>query len=178
VAEPSRADANRGSGKGVGMSLKQVAEALVARAKPGPKLRPLAERFWSKVERRNPNECWPWLGAKGKEGYGRVHRGDRRMVLAHRVAYELAVGPVPHGLELDHVKARGCTRRDCVNPAHLEPVTRRVNLLRGDTITASNAAKTVCKRGHTFDHVRQGKRYCSTCETDAARVRWANRSHA
>lgn len=88
-----------------------------------------ATRFWAKVDRRADDECWPWLGVILHIGYGQHGIGGKRE-LAHRVAYELAVGPIPAGLQIDHVLARGCIRRDCVNPAHLEPVTARENVRR------------------------------------------------
>ena len=75
--------------------------------------------------------CWRWLGARTWDGYGRVWH-DRRSARAHRVTYALLVGPVPAGHVLDHL----CRVRDCVNPTHLEPVTVRVNTLRGDGPTA------------------------------------------
>lgn len=88
---------------------------------------PLAERFWSKVDRDGgPDCCWPWLAARAN-GYGKFYV-DGRMVRAHRFAYELLVGPIPEGLVLDHL----CAVTFCVNPAHLEPVTQRENARRGD----------------------------------------------
>lgn len=86
------------------------------------------ERFWAKVDRRDGGDCWPWLGTTTSTGYGLfgVPREDRT-VGAHRYAYELVVGPIPTGLELDHL----CRVRNCVNPAHLEPVTHAENLRRG-----------------------------------------------
>lgn len=89
--------------------------------------RPMAERFWALVDRRGPDECWPWLGGKIDTGYGRFGHEDGRVVPAHQVAYQLGHGqPVPAGLEPDHT----CHRRDCQNPAHLEAVTHRENLRR------------------------------------------------
>jgi hypothetical protein len=131
--------------------------------------RSLADRFWAKVDRRGPDECWPWTGKHTNWGYGQV-KVNGRTVLVHRVAYELTRGPIPAGLTIDHVKARGCTRRDCVNPAHLEPVTMAVNILRGDSPTAKNARKITCFRGHdAFSYDKRGWRSCRTC--DAARHR-------
>jgi hypothetical protein len=84
------------------------------------------------------------------------------------VVYELLVEPIPDGLELDHVKARGCTSRACVSWWHLEPVTRRQNTLRGSSFAAVNAAKTRCDHGHEFDlfntyYRPDGSRDCRKC---------------
>lgn len=85
---------------------------------------PIAARFWARVDRTDT--CWLWRGALDRHGYGRVGVGGTRTALAHRVAYMLAVGPIPDGFVLDHL----CRIRACVNPAHLEPVTQVVNLER------------------------------------------------
>ena len=72
------------------------------------------------------DECWIWVARLNRNGYGRLHdQGSEKM--AHRVAYETFVGPIPEGKLLDHV----CRTRCCVNPAHLEPVTHSINTLRG-----------------------------------------------
>lgn len=84
------------------------------------------ERFWSKVvEIDGDGSCWLWTAAKSGKGYGCVVI-DRRRYPAHRVAYEMFVGPIPEGLEIDHL----CRVRNCVNPAHLEPVTHAENVRR------------------------------------------------
>lgn len=132
------------------------------------------DRFWAKVEKTKT--CWLWTGAIGKGGYGNFY-ADRRYVRAHRFAYELLVGPIPEGLDIDHVRARGCRHRHCVNPAHLEPVTRQENLLRGATSAAKNAAKTHCPRGHEYtkENTRMRKRAgreCKACHRDRERARY------
>lgn len=124
------------------------------------------ERFVEKIAVHNPDECWLWTASKTHDGYGKFWDGEK-LVPAHRFSYELAIGSVPAGLILDHVAARGCTNRHCVNPAHLEAVTQRENLMRGDTIQARNAAKTHCIHGHEFtdENTYVDKRGCRSCWT-------------
>jgi hypothetical protein len=130
------------------------------------------QRFWARTRRpeseTTPDQCWLYMGPQTKAGYGRI-TVDGVCVFAHRYAYELLVGPIPEGKHIDHVKARGCTHHNCVNPAHLEPVTRRENILRGDSPAAKNARKTHCPKGHAYDdqntYVRaDGERDCRTCK--------------
>lgn len=85
--------------------------------------------------------CWNWTRTIQPNGYGRISI-DGRLVYVHRAAYEAFVGPIPDGLDIDHL----CRNRRCCNPEHLEAVTRRTNLLRGDTITAAHVAGRNC--GH------------------------------
>ena len=93
----------------------------------------------------DPDGCWIWNGSKTSGGYGKyTARGKSRS--AHRGVYELLVGPIPDGMQLDHL----CRVRACVNPLHLEPVTQRENLLRGETLAARHAAVTECPRGHAY----------------------------
>lgn len=98
-------------------------------------------------------DCWEWTGRIDKFGYGRQH-----YALAHRHVYEKRVGPIPTGLELDHL----CMNTRCVNPAHLEPVTRRENMRR------RTALVTHCKNGHPFDEentrVTARRRFCRACD--------------
>lgn len=138
-------------------------------------------RFWSKVDRRGPDECWPWLAGKVPDGYGQFWMNGKNRK-AHRVAYELVIGPIPDDVTLDHVRARGCIRRDCVNPRHLEPVTNAVNLLRGVGAPAVNARKTHCIRGHKFTTKSTRRwgpngrwRECRICRTERDAERYSRR---
>ena len=124
---------------------------------------PLEKRFWEKVAKTQ--DCWFWIGAKkGRSGaYGCI-RVNRRGVYAHRVAYELIVGKIPEGMQLDHL----CRNTLCVNPKHLEPVTNKENILRGIGPTSENAKMTRCRRGHDFSPEntyigKSGSRQCNAC---------------
>lgn len=110
-----------------------------------------------------PNSgCWLWDGPINDKGYGRFHHSGRSE-MAHRAALRFSCMRVPPGFEVDHL----CRVRCCVNPIHLEVVTHRENLLRGDTITARAAATTHCPKGHSLTgenvSVRDGKRHCLEC---------------
>jgi hypothetical protein len=124
----------------------------------------------------NENGCWLWPGATFRGGYGNVSvvssDGTRRNAGLHRVVFEYIVGPIPEGLVLDHLPF--CRTPACCNPAHLEPVTQQVNLLRGDTMTARRAAVTHCPAGHeyTSENTRRssrGQRHCVACNTERKR---------
>lgn len=118
--------------------------------------------------------CWLWTAGHHELGYGmlsvrvvRDGRAVRTTRMAHRISYTTAKGPIPEGLQIDHL----CRVPACVNPAHLEAVTIRENLMRGVGVAAKNAAKTHCHRGHEFtpENTRttfQGgapKRVCREC---------------
>lgn len=117
--------------------------------------------FWAKVEKTDG--CWLWTGMLAWNGYGLFYVA-KRLKRAHRIAYAELAGPIPEGLSLDHL----CRVRHCVNPAHLEPVPNRTNVLRGEGITAQNARKTECIRGHALspDNTRwsNGTRKCRACD--------------
>lgn len=108
----------------------------------------MADRRLAKIEReiernvpvREPGACWIWCGTRNEKGYGTSWFGR-----AHRLVYEMLVGPIPDGKELDHT----CRNRLCCNPAHLEPVTHQENVVRSpETMAGINARKTHCSKGH------------------------------
>lgn len=139
-------------------------------------------RFWAKVNKDGPvpidrpelGPCWVWTaaGSRSGSGYGKFSvRGVR--VQAHRFAVERLQGPIPEGMEPDHL----CRNPSCVKaiadecgPAHLELVTHRENMLRGDTnASAVNARKTHCIHGHAFTLANTyitpaGRRQCRACK--------------
>jgi len=146
--------------------------------------RTAAERFAEKINKSGPwslikgvpGQCWIWTGVLNEHGYGRFRDDTGRRIMTHRWAWEQANGPVPDGLVCDHL----CRVRACANPDHIEPVTSRVNTLRGETIAAANAAKTACVNGHEYTAettiVRpNGSRQCRTCHRANSRARNAER---
>lgn len=115
---------------------------------------------------RKTDGCWIWVGAVNSgNGYGRINR-----TYAHRYAYELLVGPIPEGLQLDHL----CRVPLCVYPAHLEPVTPRENIRRG----IKGVLTTHCPQGHPYDEENTGKvkgrpagRWCKACNRERSKHR-------
>ena len=130
---------------------------------------PLWDRFLRHFEAYDALACWRWRGATLKGGYGRFSVPGQKTLLAHRVAYEACIGPIPIGLHLDHL----CRVRNCVNPCHLEPVTQKENTLRGDTFPAANLRKTECPFGHPLDGRSRRQRFCRTCCRQKDRLRRA-----
>jgi hypothetical protein len=116
--------------------------------------------------------CWVWQRARQRNGYGKARLSERDW-LAHRLSYEAHIGPIPDGMQIDHL----CRNRACVKPAHLEPVTVRQNLLRGQGVTAREAAQTHCIHGHPFTGPNlyldpRGRRQCRQCRRAAGRRRY------
>lgn len=121
-----------------------------------------AKRLMAKVD-FSTTGCWLSRAAKNKpNGYAQITRSGK-YGLAHRFSYELFVGPVTKGLQLDHL----CKVKHCVNPEHLEAVTASTNVRRSDSCCARNARVTHCPHGHAYDeentYMNGGKRFCRTC---------------
>lgn len=128
-------------------------------------------RFWFYVDNIS-SACWIWKGGKGAGGYG-MFRVKNKKVMAHRFSYELILGkPINKGLTLDHL----CKNRLCVNPTHLEQVTLKDNILRGNSPQAINARKNHCIRGHPLYGnnlylTKSGGRCCKQCSNISKKIR-------
>lgn len=158
----------------------RLVQGNVHAMRPAPRSQ-VVDGWLARVD-RGGGGCWLWQGATSCGYAHAAYRvdGARFDVRLHRFFYEYFVGPIPDGLDLDHL----CRVRHCINPDHLEPVTRAENLRRSDLVgglrsvgpVAENAAKTHCIHGHPFDeentHIeRDGKRRCRTCDRERQRRR-------
>lgn len=129
-----------------------------------------SERFWAKVDKTDT--CWLWTAAKDRRGYGYFGIAKGHVQLAHRFAWENQRGLIPEGLVIDHL----CRNTSCVNPDHLEPVTQRVNVQRGNAVLP-HVPRTHCKRGghmytpETTYVAPGGKRTCRICYREYDRNR-------
>lgn len=130
------------------------------------------EKFWAHVA-KDPLGCWMWNGAKSRNGYGQFRTAKDVLHYAHRYAYEQLVGPIPDGLQLDHL----CKARACVRPDHLEPVTQVENIRRSDLRVGRAkwlATITHCPQGHPYDEANtrvgsRGSRSCKECNRTRSR---------
>lgn len=144
----------------------------------------LLTRFLAKFAIDPVSGCWNWTAFINEGGYGMI-TNDRKPRRAHRISYEIHVGPIPNGLDLDHL----CRNRRCVNPSHLEPVTRKENLRRsptackagGVTTAALVRARKACPQGHLYSVentvlTNDGKwRKCKECHRAQERRRYASK---
>lgn len=145
---------------------------------------PLIPRLEARTIIDPDSGCFIWTGPThhgGENDYGQIsYKGQTRPT--HVAAWEELVGPIPDGLVLDHVVARGCKSRRCWNVAHLEPVTHVVNTLRGNSPMALNARKTACPAGHPYDEkntsIRGGSRICRRCERARAAATYREKREA
>lgn len=134
-------------------------------------MKTIEKRFWEKVDKTDT--CWLWIGYVSRNGYGQFTISGKHYY-AHRVAYELETGPIPEGLQIDHL----CRVRSCVNPSHLEPVTARENTLRGEGPAAKEALRTHCPYGHEYAgenlyFTPKGYRQCKKCNARRKRLSYS-----
>jgi hypothetical protein len=134
--------------------------------------RPIEDRFIERVKEPFDahNDCFEWTGSKTGSGYGQIWLDANRRECAHRIAYELFVGPIQEGYHVDHL----CRNRGCVRPDHLEAIPRKEN------VSQWNLSKTHCINGHPYDgeNLRfksPGERRCRTCHNQQERDRNARK---
>lgn len=143
----------------------------------------LPQRLWDKVIPEPNSGCWLWTGQHSiGTGYGYFHWNGRTAIL-HRLTFTMLVGEIPPGKHIDHL----CRTRLCCNPAHMEPVTPRENILRGTGGSATNARKTHCMNGHLLSqrnvyndtlYRERGFRVCKVCKRAQKRAGAARRREA
>lgn len=158
---------------------RRTGDPLAVNTRYGPKSSAQA-RFWKHVNRNGPTpahrpelgQCWVWT-ASLVDGYGQFHAEGKRYQ-AHRWIYERQHGPIPAGLEPDHL----CRNRACVNDSHLDLVTHLENMHRGTSPSARHFRQTHCIRGHAFTPENtyippgESERVCLTCQRERRRQRW------
>jgi hypothetical protein len=135
----------------------------------------LADRFVDKVIVM-PDGCWKWTASTTALGYGKLGVSGHGWRPAHRVAYELFIGPIPAGRVIHHV----CRNPSCVNPTHLMPTTASEHTYLDDTITRRKAGQTHCIHGHELDEKntyirRNGTRHCKKCDANRGRQYYRQR---
>lgn len=135
---------------------------MTAKTKGRPRVS-VADRYHSRYDIDPVTECWVWNKGRFSSGYGALYVGSNNKP-AHRIGYELLIGPIPEGLELDHL----CRNRPCVNPWHMEAVTHEENVRRGEAFNAIANFNNVCVRGHQLTDwnvyvKRDGRRQCKAC---------------
>lgn len=138
-------------------------------------MKSLADRFWAKVDKRGPDECWPWLGATDGNGYGRIYSKGGNAT-ASRASWELAHGEAPQGYHVCH----SCDNPPCVNPSHLWLGTPQDNAIdRSAKGRDAQSRRTHCPKGHeytpenTIIHTSRGgpERSCRECQRICGRER-------
>jgi len=159
---------------------KQTVEHRTKSSKSHKKLTML-QRFWSNVVMTDT--CWIYIGNHNSKGYGVIKfrkevGGKTFTFMAHRYSYELLFEKIPSDMTIDHL----CKEVSCVNPKHMEVVTRGENSLRGNGPTAKNKRKTYCNKGHKFDKentyiTKKGFRNCKMCHKNNEKRRY-NKIHA
>lgn len=136
----------------------------------GKKRVPPEDRFHDKYAVNPTTGCWEWTAHINNRGYGTIghtiETGRTVSMYAHRLSYEMHIGPIPVGLVIDHL----CSNRRCVNPEHLQAVTHRVNILRGAAPTIATFWSGRCKRGHdltdpasVYTRPDNGRKMCREC---------------
>ena len=131
------------------------------------------ERFWANVIKGGDDDCWIWGASHYKNGYAKFW-ANGKSIKAHRFAYELLVGIIPVHLEIDHL----CRNRGCVNPKHMETVTRSENTRRGllpNIGRVFQRSKTHCPAGHAYDLINtyfrhDGGRDCKACSSRRGKI--------